>query len=71
MHKVQHKIRKKFSWGLKLIWSKGLKEVLAVAHRTLSGAPGYAPNELASLRFLLGALRHNSPDCPVCTEHVR
>jgi hypothetical protein len=78
VHKVQHKLRKKFSWGLKQIWSKGLESVLAMAHRTVSGvhrtvsgAPGRAPLESATLGFLWGVLRYNSPDCPVCTGHVR
>jgi hypothetical protein len=31
----------------------------------VSGAPGQAPNELTTLGFLQGALRYNSPDCPV------
>jgi hypothetical protein len=42
-----------------------------MAHRTLSGAPGQAPLDLATLGFLLGALRYNSADYPVCTGHVR
>jgi hypothetical protein len=42
--------------------AKGLESVLPVAHRTLFGAPGQAPNVLATLGFLLGALRYNSPD---------
>jgi hypothetical protein len=42
-----------------------------VAHRTLSGAPGPRPNEQATIGNSLGALRYNSPDCPVCTGHVR
>jgi hypothetical protein len=32
VHKVQHKPRKKFSWGHKQFWSKGLESVLHVAH---------------------------------------
>jgi hypothetical protein len=42
-----------------------------MAHWTLSGAPGQAPNEQATLGNSLGALRYNSLDCPVCTGHVR
>jgi hypothetical protein len=38
-----------------------------VAHRTVFDAPGLQPSEQATLGFLLGALRYNSPDCPVCT----
>jgi hypothetical protein len=45
--------------------------VLQVAHRTVSGAPGQAALKHLTLGFLLGALRYNSPDCPVYTEHVR
>jgi hypothetical protein len=41
-----------------------------VAHRTVSGVPGRAPSEPATLGFYQGSLRYNSPDCPVCTEHV-
>jgi hypothetical protein len=67
VHKVQHKPRKKFSWGLNLIWSKGLESVLPVAHRTVSGAPGRAALKPATLGFLHGTLCYNSPDCPVCT----
>jgi hypothetical protein len=71
VHNDQHKPRKKFSWGLKQIWSKGLESVLPVAHRTVSGAPGRAPREQATLGFSQGALCYNSPDCPVCIGHVR
>jgi hypothetical protein len=56
VHKVQHKLRKKLSWGLNLIWSKGLESV-----------PGRAALEQLTLRFLLGALRYISPNCMVCT----
>jgi hypothetical protein len=42
-----------------------------VAHQTLSGAPGPGANEPATLGNSLGSLRYNSPDCPVCTRHVR
>jgi hypothetical protein len=41
-----------------------------VAHWTVSGALGRAALEQLTLVFLLGALRYNSPDCPVCTGHV-
>jgi hypothetical protein len=40
-------------------------------HRTVSGAPGQAPNEQATLGFSQGALHYNSSDCPMCTRHVR
>jgi hypothetical protein len=40
VHKVQHKSRKKFSWGHNQIWSKGLRVCWNLAHQTLSGAPG-------------------------------
>jgi hypothetical protein len=62
VHKVQHKPRKKFSWGLKLIWSKGLESVLPMAHQTVSGAPGRAALEQLALGFLQGALRYNLSD---------
>jgi hypothetical protein len=59
VHKVQHKPRKKFSWGHKQFWSKGLESVLPVAHRTMSdvhrtvsGAPGPRTSEQATLWFL-------------------
>ena len=65
VHKVQHKPRKKFSWGLKQIWSEGLESVLPMAHRTVSGATGQAQNELTTLGLSRDALRHNSLDCPV------
>jgi hypothetical protein len=42
-----------------------LEGVLPVAHRTVSGAPGRAALKPATLGFLQGALRYNSPDCPV------
>jgi hypothetical protein len=42
-----------------------------LAHRTVFGAPGRAALEPATLGFLQGTLRYNSPDCPVCTEHIR
>jgi hypothetical protein len=71
VHKVQHKWRKKFSWGHKQIWSKGHESVLPLVHRTVSGAPGPRASEQATLENSLGALRYNSPDCPVCTGHVR
>jgi hypothetical protein len=71
VHKVQHKPRKKLSWGFNKVWSKDLRVCCLVAHRTVSGAPGRAPLELATLGFSQGALRYNSPDCPVCTRHVR
>jgi hypothetical protein len=71
VHKVQHKPRKKFSWGLKQIWSKGHVSVLPMAHRTVSGAPVRATLEQLILGFLWGALCYNSLDCPVCIGHVR
>jgi hypothetical protein len=78
VHKVQHKPRKKLSWGLNKVWSKRLESVMQVAHqilsgvhRTMSGAPGRAPLEHLTLRNFQGALRYDSPDCPVCIEHVR
>jgi hypothetical protein len=42
-----------------------------VAHQTLSGAPGQVPNEQDTPGNSLGVLRYNSPDCLVCTGHVR
>jgi hypothetical protein len=45
--------------------------VLSGVHRIVSGAPDRAPLELATLGFSQDALRYNSPDCPVCTGHVR
>jgi hypothetical protein len=42
-----------------------------MAHQTVSGAPGRAALEQLTLRFLLGALRYNSPDYPVCTGYIR
>jgi hypothetical protein len=71
VHKVQHKPRKKFSWGHKQIWSKRLESVLPMAQRIVSSAPGLRVSEQATLGFLPGALRYNSPDCPVCTRYVR
>jgi hypothetical protein len=65
MHKVQHKPRKTLSWRLNKVWSKDLRVCCEVAHRTLSGAPGRAPSEHATVGFCQGSLRYNSPDCPV------
>jgi hypothetical protein len=65
VYKVQHKPRKKFSWGLKQIWSKGHESVLPMAHRTVSGAPGRAPLEQLTIGNFLGVLRYNSLDCLV------
>jgi hypothetical protein len=45
--------------------------VLLVAHRTLSDAPCQAPPRHAALGFFQGTPCYNSPDCPVCTGHVR
>jgi hypothetical protein len=71
VHKVQHKPRKNLSWGLNLIWSKGLESVLPMAHRTVSDVhPRPSSTKPTTLRFLWGALPYNSPDCPVCTGHV-
>jgi hypothetical protein len=66
MHMVQHKPRKKFSWGHNQFWSKGLRVCCQVAHRTLSGAPGLYTLKPATLGFLLGALHYNSVDYLVC-----
>jgi hypothetical protein len=51
VHKVQHKPKKKMSWGT--LQSLEQKQVLVqpVAHRTLSGAQAEAPRELAALGF--------------------
>jgi hypothetical protein len=45
--------------------------VLLVAHRTVSDALGQAPLKHVALGFSRDVLRYNSPDCPVCTGHVR
>jgi hypothetical protein len=37
----------------------------------VSGAPGRTTLEQLALGFLQGAFRYNSPDCPVCTGHIR
>jgi hypothetical protein len=71
VHKVQHKPRKKFRVRLKQIWSKGHESVLPMAHRTVFGAPGRAPLEHLTLGNFPGVLHYNSPNCPVCTGHVR
>jgi hypothetical protein len=42
-----------------------------MAHRTVSGAPGPRASEHATLRNFQAVVRYNSPDCPVCTGHVR
>jgi hypothetical protein len=42
-----------------------------MAHRTVSGPPGRATLQPATLGFLLGALRYNSLDCPMCTGNIR
>jgi hypothetical protein len=68
VHKVQLKPKKKFSWGLNLIWSKGLESVLQMAHRTVSGVPGQAALKPATLGFLWGALRYNLSNCPVSQQ---
>jgi hypothetical protein len=68
MHKVQRKPKKNFRWGHKQIWSKGLESVLRLVHQKVSGVPDQAPNEQATLGNSLGALRYNSPDCPVSGE---
>jgi hypothetical protein len=67
MHKVQHKPRKKFSWGHNQNLEQGMRVCCQVAHRTLYGALGPGTNKPATLGNSLGALRYNSPDCPVCT----
>jgi hypothetical protein len=36
-----------------------------MAHRTMSGAPGCSPCELAALGFSQELTRYNSPDCAV------
>jgi hypothetical protein len=33
--------------------------------------PGQGTHELAALEFFLESLHYNSPDCSVCTRHVR
>jgi hypothetical protein len=38
---------------------------LSGVHRTVTGAPGPRASEQATLENSLGALRYNSPDCPV------
>jgi hypothetical protein len=72
---VQHKPRKKLSWGLNKSLEQRLESVLPVANQIVSGALGRAPNELLTLGFSRDALRYNSPDmscdCPVCTGHVQ
>jgi hypothetical protein len=55
VHKVQHKPRKKLSWRLNNIWSKGLKSVLPVAHRIVSGAPGRVTLKQLVFGFLQGS----------------
>jgi hypothetical protein len=65
VHKVQHKPRKKFNRG-----QRNLEQDIRVCCQ-VSGAPGQGPNEHATLGFLLGVLCYNSPDCLVCTGHVR
>jgi hypothetical protein len=40
-------------------------QTVAGVHRTVSGAPGRAPFQLATLGLFQGVLRYNSPDCPV------
>jgi hypothetical protein len=42
-----------------------LESVLPMVHRTVFGAPGRAPLELATLGFLQGALRYNLSDMSV------
>jgi hypothetical protein len=56
VHKVQLKPRKKLSWTLSKVWSKDLRVCCQVAHRTVSGAPGRAPSETATLGFYQGSL---------------
>jgi hypothetical protein len=69
---------KEFKLGTKQNLEQGLESVLQVAHRTMSGvhrtvpgALGRAPSQLATLGIFQGALLYNSPDCLVCTGHVR
>jgi hypothetical protein len=70
VHKVQHKLTKKLSWGLNKIGAK-------TSNGAASGAPdivrcpGRAPHELATLGFFWETLHYNSSDCSVCTGHVR
>jgi hypothetical protein len=69
---------KEFKLGIQQNLEQGLESVLQVVHQivsgvhqTVSGAPGRAPSQLATLEFFQGAIRYNSPDCPVCTRHVQ
>jgi hypothetical protein len=59
VHKVQHKPRKKFSWGYKQNLEQDIRVCCQVAHRTLSGAPGPGAKELATLGNSLGVLCYN------------
>jgi hypothetical protein len=65
VHKVQHKPRKKSSWGHKQNWSKRTSSVLPLAHQTVSGALSAHASKPATLGNSPGPLRYNSPDCPV------
>ena len=62
VHKVQHKPRKKLSWGLNNIWSKTWE---CADKWTVFGAPGQAQNELTNLWLSRDALGYNSLDSPV------
>jgi hypothetical protein len=68
VHKVQHKPRKKLSWGHKQNLEQNMRVCCQVAHRTVSGAPDQAANEQATLENFMGALRYNSPDCPCAPD---
>jgi hypothetical protein len=59
------------SWGTLQSLEQRQALVLPAAHRTLSGAQANSHHELAALGFFPESLRYNSPECPVCTEHVR
>jgi hypothetical protein len=67
VHKVQHKPRKKFSWGYKQNVEQDMRVCWKMAHWTLSGAPGLYTSKPATLGKLMGLLGYNSPDCLVCT----
>jgi hypothetical protein len=72
VHKVQHKPRKKSSWGLNLKWSKEL-ECVEKWRTGLSGVPPDSVQCTRTVQFqtshsreFQGALCYNSLDYPVC-----
>jgi hypothetical protein len=61
VHKVQRKLRKKFSWGHNQNLEQDMRVCYKVAHRTLSGAPGPWPSRpLSGILWAHSAIIHRT-----------